>query len=57
MYEEHTEHYDKDEVVAPTRRHLCSELTGGLSNSTDCGQQTPAAQIELRIQLNVAETR
>ena len=32
MYKEHTQHYDKDKIVAPTRRFLCSEVTGGLSN-------------------------
>ena len=32
MYEEHTQHYDKDKIVVPTRRFLCGELTGGLSN-------------------------
>ena len=32
MYKEHTQHCDKDEIVAPTRRLLCGELTGALSN-------------------------
>ena len=32
MYKEHTQHYDKVEIIVPTRRFLCGELTGGLSN-------------------------
>ena len=51
-----TQYYNKAETVAPTI--LCGELTGGLSNQrfTD-NELLLHVQLELRIQLNVAETK
>ena len=57
MYEEHTQHYDKHEIVTQTRRFLCSELNWRLIQPMVCRQHTPTAQFELRVQLNVAQMR
>ena len=52
----HNYYYDKGEIVAPTTKVLYGELkTGGLSNQM-VWQHTPAAQFELWVQLEVAET-
>ena len=57
MYKEHTQHYDKDKIVASTRRFLCGELNRRLIQLMVCRQQTHAVWFELRDQLNVAEMR